>query len=146
MERWTLEELERTDDLTFAAAILNQRRRTLVRYSPLALKLQQAESTINEIVEEKERFIGRVAAIMKDQQPSPLAGFFREEARYRLGEMIEAPEEIITDELITECAERLTASSETIISGEAVEGILEEVLKEHGIDRESEEEDGKDEN
>ena len=146
MERWTLEELERTDDLTFAAAILNQRRRALNQYSPLAVKLLRAERTINEIVEEKERFIGRVAAIMKDQRPSPLDGFFREEVRYRLGEMIEAPEEIITDELITECAERLTASSETIIGGDTVEGILEEVLKEHGIDWESEEENGKDEN
>ena len=60
MDRWTQEELERTDDLSFAIAILNERRNKLNPYSPLSMKLATAAKTIEEIREEKERFLSRI--------------------------------------------------------------------------------------
>jgi hypothetical protein len=53
MDRWTMQQLKDTDDLTFAVAILNERRRKLNPYSPLAEKLKAAVRTIEKIKEDK---------------------------------------------------------------------------------------------
>lgn len=39
MKRWTIEDLEKTTDLKFAACILNERREGLNPYTPLSQKL-----------------------------------------------------------------------------------------------------------
>jgi hypothetical protein len=44
-----MNQLQETDDLTFAVAILNERRNKLNPYTPLAKKLSNAVNTINEI-------------------------------------------------------------------------------------------------
>lgn len=62
MDRWTMEQMQNTDDITFAIAILNERRSKLTRYSPLALKLQEAESTLHEIHDAALRFLEEASA------------------------------------------------------------------------------------
>lgn len=61
MDRWTMEELESTDDITFAISILNQRRNGLNPYSPLSMKLSRSISTLENIKAEKDRFIARIS-------------------------------------------------------------------------------------
>lgn len=63
MERWTMEELESTDDITFAISILNQRRASLNPFSPLSMKLSHSISTLESIKAEKDRFIARLAIV-----------------------------------------------------------------------------------
>jgi hypothetical protein len=53
MDRWTMQQLKDTDDLTFAIAILNERRNKLNPYSPLAEKLKATVRTIEKIKESK---------------------------------------------------------------------------------------------
>lgn len=60
MERWTMEELESTDDITFAISILNQRRASLNPFSPLSMKLSHSISTLESIKAEKDKFIARI--------------------------------------------------------------------------------------
>ena len=43
MKRWTIEDLEKTTDLKFAACILNERREGLNPYTPLSQKLEKSE-------------------------------------------------------------------------------------------------------
>lgn len=62
MERWTQEELEKTDNLTFAIAILNERRNRLNPYSPLSVKLAAAAKELEEIKDEKLRFLSRICS------------------------------------------------------------------------------------
>ena len=62
MDRWTMEDLERTDDITFAIAILDERRSKLTPYSPLGLKLQQAQNTLRTIREERDRYLESITA------------------------------------------------------------------------------------
>jgi len=61
MDRWTMEQLEATDDLDFAVCILNERRNRLNPYSPLAMKLSNAASAISAIKEEKDRYLRRIS-------------------------------------------------------------------------------------
>ncbi|MFR1618659.1 MAG: hypothetical protein ACLSUM_15370 [Dysosmobacter welbionis] len=50
MQRWTIEMLDQTDDLSFAAAILTERRDALANpQSPLYRKLDQAISWLNQM-------------------------------------------------------------------------------------------------
>lgn len=60
MDRWTIEELEKIDDIDFAVAILNERRNRLNPYSPLSTKLRETVNTLTMIRAEKERFLGRI--------------------------------------------------------------------------------------
>ena len=46
MKRWTIEDLEKTTDLKFAACILNERRESLNPYTPLSQKLDKAKNLI----------------------------------------------------------------------------------------------------
>lgn len=62
MERWTMEELESTDDISFAISMLNQRRNGLNPFSPLSMKLQQATATLERIKEETDKYIARISA------------------------------------------------------------------------------------
>lgn len=61
MDRWTMEELESTDDITFALSILNQRRNGLNPFSPLSMKLQQAAATLERIKEERDKYIAKIS-------------------------------------------------------------------------------------
>lgn len=65
MERWTMQELKETDDITFAICILNERRRTLTPYSPLGMKLAEAAHTLHAIKTETEAYLARVSAAGK---------------------------------------------------------------------------------
>lgn len=60
MDRWTMEELDRTDNLEFAAAILQERKNRLNPYSSLSMKLGAAIKEIMRIRAEKEKFISRI--------------------------------------------------------------------------------------
>lgn len=68
MDRWTMDELERTDDLTFAISILDERRSRLNRYSPLSLKIQAAQSTLRRIKDEQDRFMERICKPVKETE------------------------------------------------------------------------------
>ena len=46
MDRWTIKQLNNMDDLTFAAAILNERQNKVSFYSPLGIKLASAARTL----------------------------------------------------------------------------------------------------
>lgn len=47
MDRWTIEQLKKTDDIDFAVAILNERRSGLTNiYSPLSERLERAARTL----------------------------------------------------------------------------------------------------
>lgn len=63
MDRWTMDELERTDDLTFAICILDERRSRLNRYSPLSMKIQAAQQTLRRIKEAQDRFIQEICPL-----------------------------------------------------------------------------------
>lgn len=63
MDRWTMQELKDTDDISFAVAILGERKKGLNPYSPLAKKLDEAARTLEEIKHEKDRFIARISGI-----------------------------------------------------------------------------------
>lgn len=63
MDRWTQEKLERTDDLSFAIAILNERKSSLNPYSPLSMKLNAATKAIEDIRDEKDRFLRRICGL-----------------------------------------------------------------------------------
>lgn len=60
MNRWTMRDLEKTDDLDFAVCILNERRADLNAYSPLSVKLAQAVNTIQNIKAERDRYMARL--------------------------------------------------------------------------------------
>ena len=60
MDRWTQDDLERTDNLLFAVAILNERKNRLNPYSPLSMKLSAAAKEIEGIRWEKQRFMSRI--------------------------------------------------------------------------------------
>lgn len=60
MKRWTIEDLEKTTDLEFAACILNERRASLNPYTPLARKLENAENRIRRM-DELKKAIGKVS-------------------------------------------------------------------------------------
>ncbi len=47
--RWTIEELKRTDDLMFAMCILSERREKLNQEAPLAKKIAKAYHTLSAI-------------------------------------------------------------------------------------------------
>ena len=49
MNRWTINELEQIDDLTFAMCILSERRGSLNQESPLAKKLRRAYHTLDKL-------------------------------------------------------------------------------------------------
>lgn len=55
MYRWTMKQLEETDDITFAIAILNERRERTIRYSPLSVKLSEAAHTLALLKEQQDR-------------------------------------------------------------------------------------------
>lgn len=46
MDRWTIKEINETDDFRFAAAILVERRSKITPYSPLGQKLDHAIRTL----------------------------------------------------------------------------------------------------
>jgi hypothetical protein len=46
MDRWTMKDLNNTDDLTFAECVLNERARTINPYSPLAEKIKKTIATL----------------------------------------------------------------------------------------------------
>lgn len=71
MDRWTMDELAKTDDISFAIAILNERRRRLTPYSPLAIKLQEAEHTLHGIKREKDDYLARISGIGTGPAPEP---------------------------------------------------------------------------
>lgn len=60
MNRWTMDDLKRIDDLDFAVCILTERRNGLNAYSPLATKLAEAVRTIQDIKCERDRYIAKV--------------------------------------------------------------------------------------
>ncbi len=60
MNRWTMRDLEKTEDLDFAVCILNERRADLNAYSPLSVKLAQAVNTIQNIKAERDRYMARL--------------------------------------------------------------------------------------
>ncbi len=60
MNRWTQNELNNTDDLSFAIKILYERRKGLNPYSPLYNKISHAVRTLTMIQEEKEKFIAKI--------------------------------------------------------------------------------------
>ena len=55
MSKWTMEQLNNTDNLLFAISILNERRNKLNPYSPLAEKLAATAREIEKIRGEKLR-------------------------------------------------------------------------------------------
>ena len=72
MDRWTLQQLKNTDDLTFAIAILDERQKYLSQYSPLKKKLQEAMFTIDQIRKERDRYLTKVAEMdMNWQEVEP---------------------------------------------------------------------------
>ena len=68
MERWTIERLKNTDDLSFAIEILYERRANLNPYAPLYEKISRTVLTLMEIRDEKERFIARIAKGTREAQ------------------------------------------------------------------------------
>ncbi len=60
MNRWTMRDLEKTDDLDFAVCILNERKADLNAYSPLSVKLSRAISTIQSIKAERDKYMARL--------------------------------------------------------------------------------------
>ena len=85
MDRWTMYDLERTDDLTFAISILNQRKNNLNPYSPLANKLAQSIHTIEEIKAERDRFIERISQRAAPEEQADTSSMTEEEyTEYRL--------------------------------------------------------------
>ena len=54
MGRWTIKSLKEIDDITFAIAILNERKNSLNRYAPLAEKLSAAARTLSTLKSEKD--------------------------------------------------------------------------------------------
>lgn len=72
MDRWTLQQLKDTDDLTFAIAILDERQKYLSQYSPLKKKLQEAMFTLDQIRKERDRYLAKVAEMdMNWQEVEP---------------------------------------------------------------------------
>ncbi len=51
MSRWTVDQLDNTDDLAFIISILNERINKLGPYSPLAKKINRARRNIEELRE-----------------------------------------------------------------------------------------------
>jgi hypothetical protein len=58
-----MRELKETDDITFAIAILHERRKTLTPYSPLGMKLAEAAHTLSEIKSEKDKYLAQLSAV-----------------------------------------------------------------------------------
>lgn len=67
MDRWTMDELERTDDLTFAICILDERRSRLNRYSPLSMKIQAAQQTLRRIKDAQDRFMQDICPLTEKE-------------------------------------------------------------------------------
>lgn len=57
MDRWTIQKLNETDDITFAISILNERGKTLSPYAPLGMKLQKAAHTLSLIKADREKIL-----------------------------------------------------------------------------------------
>jgi len=64
MDRWTMQELERTDDLSFAISLLNKKKNELNPFSPLSMKCCSAIKTLENIKAATERYHEALAAAL----------------------------------------------------------------------------------
>lgn len=51
MDRWKIDELRNIGDIDFAIAILDERKRKVSPYSPLAVKISQTQKTLRNLKE-----------------------------------------------------------------------------------------------
>lgn len=63
MDRWTQEELQRTDNIEFAICIMNERRNRLNPYSPLSMKLGASIKILSEIRDERTVYLNRLSKV-----------------------------------------------------------------------------------
>jgi len=55
MDRWTIKDLAKVDNLLFAASILQERRSKITPYSPLGRKLAEAIHELHNLYMEKQK-------------------------------------------------------------------------------------------
>ena len=55
MDRWKIDELKNIGDIDFAIAILDERKRKVSPYSPLAVKISQAQRTLRNLKEGEQK-------------------------------------------------------------------------------------------
>lgn len=67
-----------------------------------------------------------------------LDAFIQEEVPFRLREIFGLPEGLITSDLIEDGVARLSEDTDAMFDYDSIDSILEEVLDEHGIEREDE--------
>lgn len=67
MDRWTMQELKETDDITFAICILDERRKGLTPYSPLGMKLKEAAITLSRIKDETEKYRAAIHKVCRNE-------------------------------------------------------------------------------
>lgn len=62
MDRWTLNELKNTDEITFAIKMLRDRQKTLNAYSPLSKKIGESIRYLEAMKREKDLFLERISS------------------------------------------------------------------------------------
>lgn len=69
-----------------------------------------------------------------DEEERPLTLFLREEVPYRLQEVLDLPNNLVTDELIQTCVAELGENSELMFNHDKIDELLRSVLRKRGID------------
>lgn len=69
-----------------------------------------------------------------DEEERPLTLFLREEVPFRLQEVLELPDTLVTDELIQACVAELSENSELMFDHDKIDELLRGVLRNSGID------------
>ena len=85
-DRWTQEELERTDDIDFAISVLEDRAAGLRRMSPLAQKIRETVGYLAHVKREKEKYLRRIITTGEAQEMIDEQNRKMEEARRELAE------------------------------------------------------------
>lgn len=106
MDRWTQEELQRTDNIEFAICILNERKNRLNPYSPLSMKLTASIKTLSDIRDERAEYLNRLTQvdIGEPDDVTDLSGC-DEETKQQILENARKLEEAESNEIVKERGE-----------------------------------------
>ncbi len=79
--------------------------------------------------------------MLRRERPAPipankddaLTSFIKQEVPHRLQEILDLPEEQVTDEIVAACVEALNNNSDILFNYDRIDDKLEEILKTFGI-------------
>ncbi len=81
----------------------------------------------------EECYEGNALPPISANKDDPLTLFIKQEVPHRLQEILDLPEEQVTDEIVAACVEALNSNSDILFNYDRIDDKLEEILKTFGI-------------